>query len=287
MRAVNLLPPEERSRAPIAPGRAGGTVYAIFALLAGLAILAFLYGSASHEISSDKAEIASLTARTQAAQARASALTPYTSFAAMREQREQAVEELVNSRFDWASAFRELGRVLPAGVSLSSLTGQVGTTAGGSASSSSGSKSGSSSASVSSATPPGSVPTFTIAGCATSQEQVAVMLDRLRLIEGVEEVALQSSTKGGPSGAGGGVSTGGCEASDPSFNVTVTFDALPTLPSSGPAATSTVASGSGSSTGGSTSTGAGSAGNGGNGGPGESVDGVSSNRASSAVETAR
>lgn len=303
MRAVNLLPPEERSRVAIAPGRTGGIVYAIFGLLAGLAILAFMYGSASHQISSDKTEIVSLTARTQAAQARASALTPYTSFAALREQRERTVEELVNSRFDWASAFHELGRVLPSSVSLTSLTGQVGTSANGSASSSSSSKSSSSSSSssASSATPPGSVPTFTIAGCATSQEQVAVMLDRLRLIQGVSEVALQSSTKGGPSGAGSGAASGsgGCEPANPAFNVTVTFEALPTLPTSGPT-TSTVASTGGSSTSESSTGGSSTSGNSGGGGssssgnnnnssngPGESVDGVSSNRASSAVETAR
>lgn len=300
MRAVNLLPPEERSRVAIAPGRTGGIVYAIFGLLAGLAILAFMYGSASHQISSDKTEIVSLTARTQAAQARASALTPYTSFAALREQRERTVEELVNSRFDWASAFHELGRVLPSSVSLTSLTGQVGTSANGSASSSSSSKSSSSSSSsASSATPPGSVPTFTIAGCATSQEQVAVMLDRLRLIQGVSEVALQSSTKGGPSGASSGAASGsgGCEPANPAFNVTVTFEALPTLPTSGPT-TSTVASTGGSSTSESSTGGSSTSGNSGGGssssgnnnssnGPGESVDGVSSNRASSAVETAR
>ena len=58
-------------------------------------------------------EAATLTAKAQRAQARAAALAPYTSFAAMREQRVQAVETLVDSRFDWAHAFHELGRVLP------------------------------------------------------------------------------------------------------------------------------------------------------------------------------
>ncbi len=51
------------------------------------------------------------------------------------------------------------------------------------------------SAAVTSATPPGSVPTFTLSGCATSQSEVAQTLDRLRLIDGVSEVTLQSSTK--------------------------------------------------------------------------------------------
>ena len=38
---------------------------------------------------------------------------------------------------------------------------------------------------VTSATPPGSVPTFTLSGCATSQTEVAQTLNRLRLMDGV------------------------------------------------------------------------------------------------------
>ena len=49
-----------------------------------------------------------------------------------------------------------------------------------------------------SATPPGSVPTFTLGGCATSQSEVALTLQRLRLIDGVSKSTLQSSTKPAP-----------------------------------------------------------------------------------------
>jgi len=262
MRAVNLIPPEERGGGGgMGTGRSGGVVYVIFGLLAGLALMAFLYGSAAHKISSDKAEVASLNARAQAAQAKAAALAPYTSFVAMREQREQAVETLVNSRFDWASAFHELGRVLPTDVSLSSLDGTVGSGTGSSSSSSSSAKAGASgSSSVSSSTPPGSVPTFTLAGCTTSQANVALVLDRLRLMNGVDEVNLQSSTKSGPSGGGSsssGSGAGNCGSGGVTFNLTVTFDALPTLPASGPNSTSTVAATSNtSSSSNATSTGA-------------------------------
>src|SRR6185312_8001090 len=127
-----------------------------------------------------------------------------TSFVSLRQQREQAVTELVNTRFDWAHAFHELGRVLTTQTSITSLEGQVGTAATGTtpaptpppASSSSSSTAASSSSSssstaaaaspVSSATPAGSVPTFTVSGCATSQKAVAQMLQRLRLIDGVQ-----------------------------------------------------------------------------------------------------
>jgi hypothetical protein len=81
---------------------------------------------------------------------------------------------------------------------------------------------------VTSATPPGSVPTFSLSGCATSQTQVAQTLNRLRLIDGVSSVTLQSSTKpsasGGSTGGGGG---GGCTGNNTSFTVQVTYDPLP------------------------------------------------------------
>ena len=221
-----------------------------------LAVFALLYGRASHQISSRRSQVVSLTARTQLAQAHATQLAPYTSFVAMREQRVQAVSQLVDSRFDWAHAFHELGRVLPSNASLTSLDGTVGSTTStlGAAKSSTATATAAAGSTVTSATPPGSVPTFTIAGCATSQAEVALMLDRLRLIDGVSEVSLQSSIKSGATGAGGGggSSSGGCEGGDPAFSVQVTFDALP----SGSAATSgstttvsTSASGAASATG--------------------------------------
>ncbi len=250
MKAVNLIPVEERrGGSGLSGGRSGGAVFAIFGLVAGLAILALLYGTASHQISNSKTEVASLQARTAQAQARASALSPYTNFVAMREQRQQAVQQLVDSRFDWAKAFHELGRVLPANVSLTSLSGTIGSSSASSGSSSSTSaaaKAGAATgaASVSSATPPGSVPIFTLSGCTTSQASVAIVLDRLRLIDGVQEVTLQSSTKAGASGSGGGGgggTSGSCEGGDAAFNLTVTFQALPTVPTSGSPASTTVA----------------------------------------------
>jgi Tfp pilus assembly protein PilN len=192
-------------------------------LLAGLAGLALLYGTARHEISSRRVKAAALVTQTQQAQAMAAQLAPYTSFLAMREQRVQAVSELAQSRFDWAYALHELGRVLPKDASITSLDGTVGTTA---PSSSSGSGT-TGAVAVTSATPPGSVPSFTLSGCATSQSEVAVTLNRLRLMNGVSGVTLQNSTKAsGSSGAGG---SGGCPAQDPTFTVAIDFDPLPAV----------------------------------------------------------
>jgi len=233
MRAVNLIPEEQRGGSGPAAGRSGGGAYAVLVLLAGLAGLALLYGTARHQISSNRAQVASLTSHAEQTQASAARLTPYTTFLTLRDQRQQAVTALASSRFDWAHAFHELGRVLPHDAAISSLIGAVGSASG---TSGSGSAAPASNASVSSATPPGSVPTFTLVGCATSQSEVAQTLDRLRLIDGVANVTLQSSTQS--SGGGGGSATGGgCPERDPTFTVQVSFAPLPVATSAGASST--------------------------------------------------
>jgi len=221
MRAVNLIPSEQRSGQPVGAGRSQGGAYAVLLLIAGLAVMALLYGNADHQIASRRAQAASLAARAQQTQAAAERLAPYTSFMALREQRTQAVETLIDSRFDWAHVLHEFGRVLPSETSITSLNGTIGSASPTATASTS--PSAARTTTVASATPPGSVPTFTLAGCATSQPAVALTLERLRLIDGVSEVALQSST----AGTSGGTAGGACVAKEPAFSATVTFDALP------------------------------------------------------------
>jgi hypothetical protein len=265
MRAVNLIPTEQRKGGAVGK-RSQGAAFAVLGLLVGAAILTFMYGMADHQVESRKSEAAALSARAATVQAQASQLTPYTSFMQMREQRLQTIAQLINSRFDWSSAMGELSRVLPAGVSLSSLEATVASSATGSTSSSastspssspssSASSSSSSSASstpstssssatpangtavaaaattssATSATPAGATPTFTLAGCAVSQTVVAQMLVRLRLVSGVSGVTLASSTKSG-SGGGGASSSGSCPSEAPVFSVSVTFAPLPAPP---------------------------------------------------------
>ncbi len=235
MRAVNLIPAEQRGGGAVGAGRSRGGAHAVLALLGGLALMALLYGVAHHQVASRRAQAAAVTAEAQGAQAAASRLAPYTSFIALREARVQAVSQLVNSRFDWAHAFHEFGRVLPADISIGSLSGSIGP-AGPAGSSAAAAGAGG----VTSVTPPGSVPTFTLAGCATSQPAVAQMLERLRLIDGVKEVTLQSSTKGSPSG--GGTGGAGCGAHGVAFAAQVSFDPLPSVAAASAAAKTVVAS---------------------------------------------
>jgi Tfp pilus assembly protein PilN len=240
MRAVNLIPADQRTGASVGAGRSQGGAYAVLGVVAGLALLALLYGIAAHQVSSRKGKLQTLEAQVQQAQASSTQLAPYTSFQTLREERTKAVNQLVNSRFDWAHAFHEFGRVLPANVSLSSISGAIAAATGAAGASTANSSSGpsssggvqtatpsSSSGTVASSTPPGSVPTFTVTGCAINQSTVALTLERLRLMDGVSAVSLQSSTKSG--GGGGGSGAGGsCPARYPAFTTQVKFEALPT-----------------------------------------------------------
>jgi Tfp pilus assembly protein PilN len=228
MRAVNLIPSDERRGrgASVGAGRSEGVAYVVLGVLAGLAILVLLYGVARHHASSRRSQLATIAAETQHERDAVAALTPYTSFMALREERMKSVAEVVDSRFDWAHAFHELGRVLPRDASISSLDGTVGSTATSTSSSSTAAPAGS-------ATPVGSVPTITLGGCASSQSEVALTLQRLRLIDGVSDVSLKSSAKGG---SGSTSSAQQCAAKSPSFTVQITFAPLPAAPESASAA---------------------------------------------------
>jgi hypothetical protein len=248
MRAVNLIPAEQRTGAELGAGRSQGGAYAVLAVIAGLAVMIALYGKADHAISTKTAQAASLAQQAQTAETLASRLAPYTSFVAMREQREQAVETLLESRFDWAHVFHEFGRVLPVGTSVSSLDGSIGAKAAAGASKGPVGGTSAPTGTVASSTPPGSVPTFTVSGCAVGQPEVAELLERLRLIDGVSEVTLTGSTSSSIGGGGG--STGGCPPHDPSYTVQVTFEPLPATSAvvAATAPTKTVADSSGVST---------------------------------------
>ena len=241
MRAVNLIPPDQRTDAAIGGGRSQGAAYAVLALLGGVALLALLYGMARHDVSSRRAKVVTLTAKYQQIQGTAQGLAQYSSFIKLREERVRAVSQLIESRFDWAHAFHELGRVLPEHASIDSLDGIAGPeSSGGSSSSASSSSAGKGStgsagsaasgatgaSAVASATPPGSVPQITLQGCATSQAEVARTLNRLRLIDGVGEVTLESSIKAASGGSSTGpTSSGQCAAT--AFTIQLTFEPLP------------------------------------------------------------
>jgi Tfp pilus assembly protein PilN len=232
MRPVNLIPPEDR-RGDRAPLRAGPLSY----VLLGALLLAFLgvymMVSAGNSISENEAQVRTLEDSLASTQARAEALSSFGDFASLEQTRTETVSSLARSRFDWERVLRELALVVPAHVTLSSLTGSV---SGGAAATESGE--GASAATGSSAV--SGAPSVQMTGCAADHDSVAQLVAALRDIDGVTRVGLASTSQGAAEGAstGGatapaGVEGGTCSAEEASFDVTVAFDGVATDPATG------------------------------------------------------
>ncbi len=241
MRAVNLIPTDQQRGAGGAAGKSGGGAYILLGALALLVVLAASYVVSGKSVNDKKNKLADITQQAAAAEAKATSLTSYTKFASIRAKRVETVSQLAASRFDWAHALREVSRVLPENAWLTSLTATTSSTVA------VGGASGSLRSSL-------NVPAIQLQGCTTSQASVAKLIARLRLVDGVQRVSLEDSTKGQePTGAANtavseasSVGTGDCRgghAKFPIFNVDVFFvpngTAIPTTTGSATTAAAT------------------------------------------------
>jgi Tfp pilus assembly protein PilN len=206
VRAVNLIPPEER-RGDKAPTRTGPLAYVIVAVLAAALLAVTAVVLAGNQITDRKAEKASLETQVAEARAQAARLSAFASFASVQETREQTVASLAQSRFDWERVLRSLALVTPDGVWLTSMEATVSSSvqapdSGGTSSSASTGSSG---------TAPVEGPSLHIQGCASGQKAVARFLSALREIDGVTRVSVLKSDRPDVSSAGGeaAASTGG------------------------------------------------------------------------------
>lgn len=225
MRAVNLIPAESR-RGAGAPSRSNGAVYGVLGVLGVLGVVAILFGLSARTVNQREDELQSLTAQTAEAQARAQQLAPYSKFVKMARDRETTVTAIAGLRFDWGVALREIARVVPEDVDLTALTGSRG---------------GDANASADGAAAAASVPQFQLVGCADSQADVAIFMARLRAIDGVERVRLDTSAKTDGASGAGPVTGEDCreQAGDAQFTAVVFFGAAgePVTGGTAPAAT--------------------------------------------------
>ena len=125
MRAVNLIPAEERRGAGGAAGRSGGGAYALLGALALLVALLGVYTVSGREIETKQAELTDAERQLTVLQAEATRLQGYEQFAALRERRVQTVASIAGSRFDWSHSLRELSRVTTDEAWLTAVTGTV------------------------------------------------------------------------------------------------------------------------------------------------------------------
>ena len=228
MKAVNLIPSDAR-RGSTPAGRSGGTVYVFLAALTIAVVLLAVYVTATNNISNEQAKVSALQAQAAAAQGTATRLGPYVQFAQLAQARAATIRGIASSRFDWQAALAGLARVIPANTSLQSLGGSVvpGVSVGGGG--------GAGASQLRTAI---QAPAFQISGCSDTQDDVARLISRLRLVDGVTRVTLEDSQKSAGaqagtsvsttgSGAGAGATGGlGCGANRPTFDLVVFFTPL-------------------------------------------------------------
>jgi Tfp pilus assembly protein PilN len=202
MRAVNLIPEDQRRGAGGTGGRSGGVAFAVVGLLAGIVALVAVYAMTSGTISTRKSELQSLQQQVTDSQTANDQVAKYSALAAQRQARVATVTQIAGSRFDWAHAMLEIPRVLPHNVWLETLSGTV---------------TPSSSGTVSSTAPAG--PQIEIDGCTTGMIPVANVMVALSRMDGVTDVDLVKAAKGDS------VSEDGCQVktSIPDFDIIITY----------------------------------------------------------------
>lgn len=187
MRAINLIPPDQQRGAGGVAGRSGGAAYVLVGLLALLVVLFAMTKLQQRGLADKREQLAQTQVDAARSEAESTELAPFTQFAALRSQRSETIRGLASARFDWAHTLKEVARVTPDDAWLTSLQA---TTVPGVAL-----KNGAAgpTSSLRSAIP---TPAIEMVGCTTRQESVARLVTRLRLVDGVTRVALQSSVKG-------------------------------------------------------------------------------------------
>lgn len=203
MQAVNLLPGYARPGHRWAtigndlPARRVLAVGGIAAAAVAIAIGAF-YAYERHVVSDKRSELATTQARLTAVNAEAA---PFRATQAEASSRLASVTTVVDNRIPWENVLGGLSRVLPSEVYLTSLQATTPTPV---ASLGAGTVPG---AATTVAPAPAAAPTgFTVTGVGSSQDRVALVLDRLALMPWLSNVTLLSSsrTATGPTGSGGG-----------------------------------------------------------------------------------
>jgi Tfp pilus assembly protein PilN len=222
VKAVNLIPREGRRGVRGSGGLAVSPTYALLGLLAVALLFVTLYALSANTISSRKAKLSSLRAEVTQEQALASRLATYTAFEKLASTRAETVREIAATRFNWYGALSDLAKVVPANTSLQSLYGSVAPGATTSATSA-----GVGAGAASSLRSDLSVPAIELTGCTKTQDDVARLMSRLRVINGVTRVTLGDSQKPDSSVAtASGATSGGCGRNAPTFDLVIFFQAL-------------------------------------------------------------
>jgi Tfp pilus assembly protein PilN len=209
MKAVNLLPSDQRSSGKASPSApraaaASGDGFAAYLVLGALAMAVLAFAALTltkNQISDRTSQLAKAQSESTSVANEAAALKPYADFKQLADARVQTVQALATTRFDWEQTLRDLSHALPRDVRLSGFKGAVrGATQGAVAS-----------------------PTIDLSGCTRNQTSVAKLMAHLRAVRGVSRVALVSSAKAAATGGGGVAGLCG-KGNTPTFAISIYFE---------------------------------------------------------------
>ncbi|HEX2703072.1 MAG TPA: hypothetical protein VHM72_06540 [Solirubrobacteraceae bacterium] len=232
MKAINLIPPEQRRGAGGIAGRTGGVAYVVLAALVVLVVVGVVYAVSVHDVAKQKTTLAEVNEETAAVNAQIGALQPYVTFETLSQARIQEIASLAAQRFDWPRAMAQVALSLPSNVTLSALSGDASggaasvATPSGSTGSSGLTAGASASSGTASATVPLGVtvnaPTLTLSACAhgsvsKGQDTVAEALTHFRALQDVSSATTST------------YATSGCQGV--TFNMTIVYDNSYGIPS--------------------------------------------------------
>ena len=184
MRAVNLIPADQRRGAGGIAGRSGGLVYVVAGGLLVVVVLGVVYAFAVKDVANKTGQLNAVTREVGLVTAQANSLSVYGQVHSLSQSKVSAVVGIAESRFNWPGAMAQIALALPSDVTFNSLTAVA-------SNSSSASTTGIPSTTTSTATGP----TFALAGCASSQSEIATILTRLASVPSVTNVSLADAAK--------------------------------------------------------------------------------------------
>jgi Tfp pilus assembly protein PilN len=176
MKAVNLVP-REAQRSFGAVRSLGAGTSGLFGVLAIAVAMVATYVVLSNTLTTKRSELATVNAQQATAAQQVSSLKRYDDLAKARTALLDRVRSLADGRYDWPQALGRVARAIPGDTtSLTALSGNAAAdaTAG---------------------------PTFKLTGCTTSHDRLADVIDRLRAVQGVTAVSLQSAKLADAAGA--------------------------------------------------------------------------------------
>jgi Tfp pilus assembly protein PilN len=118
MTRINLLPPEERSRA----AREQGLLLAIIGLVILVVALGAVYFMSFRQVNAKQAQINDVSAQIDVANVQLAQLKPYQTMQIQRQAMNLTAAQILNARVIMSNILEEVSLLLPSGVSLQSMT---------------------------------------------------------------------------------------------------------------------------------------------------------------------